>query len=154
MFAATVVIHFLVCFGDFALANNGRMGDQKKVLSTGDQIQQVNAGDSTTGGFHIFEFHEGSANTLTKILLLIAVLALAYLWIRRKYRKAAQRLRGQHHPMMGDIAAALTQAAGHQILGPAYPMSVLPQNNRVNSNQQRGEEDEDVERGRRFCPRS
>ena len=102
MFVTYVISLSLVCFGAFVSATNGRMGNQKKFLSTGDQIQQINAGDSTTGGFHVFEFHEGSANTLTKILLLIAVLLLAYLWIRRKYKKAARKFRG-HHPMMRTL---------------------------------------------------
>ena len=107
------------------VTNGSVMGDQKKVLSIGDQIQQVNRGDSTTGGFHVFEFHKGSTDMIIKFLLFAAIVALAYLWIKRRFKKSRGRYT-QHHPMMGQVAQALTQVVEAQRLGPAYPLSVLP----------------------------
>ena len=130
----------------FVIALAGITGQQKKTLSTGDQIQQEVSGDSTLGGFHVFEFHKGSADMLTKILLLIAVLVLAYLWVRRRYKKARNQL-VQHHPMMGEVAQALTQVIEAQRLGPAYPMAVLP---RRTGRRNDDDEDDDDEVARRF----
>ena len=131
-------------------ARGSTMGDQKKILSTGDQIQQVNTGDSTTGGFHIFEFHKGSADVLIKILLIAALIVLAYLWVRRKYKRARNRIR--HHPMMGEVAQALTQMAEAQRLGPAYPLAVLNANRRP---ERREDDEDDIEAARtpRSCTR-
>ena len=119
-----VVLIFLTLCRCEARSTATKMGNQVKTLSTGDQIQQENYGDSTTGGFHVFEFHKGSADTLMRVSLIAAILVLAYLWIRNRYKKARNTVTN-NYPLMGEVARALTQLSDQQRIGPAYPMSIV-----------------------------
>lgn len=109
--------------------HNEHMGSQSKTLSVGDQIQQDIAGDSTTGGFHVIEFHKGSTDIVIRIALIVALIALMYIWIRRRIKKAQEALSAARNaqPLMGEVARALTNLADQRSSnGPAYPMSVIP----------------------------
>lgn len=52
------------------------------------QNQNTVEGDSTVGGFHVFEVHQASADLFIRIAFVVILIILIYLFIKKRAKKA------------------------------------------------------------------